>query len=185
VGGISIVVALILAWVPLLNALSNMRMQLAVDRTNAQVVDWLATLPPGSRLFVNLPQGSEYVYELGTHLALLKHRPDIRVDYVNLDRLHDQIPSDAYFALPYIENRVYPSFRIGVDWVESSTQNQSLLDSLKGRLALAFDLEDRSQVYDTGWLWCQFRQSERCQFLNSWLETSDFVYGWEIFRVVN
>ena len=62
------------------NAITNGRIQLAVDSANARLVKFLAAnAPPASTVLVNIPEPNEYVYELGVHLALLNGRPDVKV----------------------------------------------------------------------------------------------------------
>ena len=67
-----------LLWsVAVVNATVDARVQLAVDRANTGLVDFLATLPRQSEVVLNMTPVNEYHYELPMHLAEIKRRPDI------------------------------------------------------------------------------------------------------------
>lgn len=70
-----------LLWlVAVLNAAADARIQLAVDRVNADLVDFLGGLPAESRVVLNMAPVNEYHFELPMHLVEIKQRPDIVVE---------------------------------------------------------------------------------------------------------
>ena len=73
-----------------INNYSNGRYEMTMDRSNNSLLDFLATLPLNSKILVNIPNPSEYEYEIGLHLAESKARPDLAVDY-----FHFQTPTPA------------------------------------------------------------------------------------------
>ena len=74
-----------LLWLPaVINAAADARVQLAVDRANADLVDFLGGVPGGSRVVVNTTRVNEYLYELPLHLAEIKRRPDLVVQRAGL-----------------------------------------------------------------------------------------------------
>ena len=72
-----------LLWsVTIVNAVADARVQLAVDRANADLVDVLADLPSPSRVVVNTTRVNEYVFEMPLHLSEIKRRPDVFVEHI-------------------------------------------------------------------------------------------------------
>ena len=93
------------------NATADARVQLTVDRANADLVDFLAGLPAGSRVVLNTAV-NEYVAELPMHLSLIKGRPDIAVEHVTRAS-RDRSPSaDVFVVITEVANRPWPTVRV-------------------------------------------------------------------------
>jgi len=96
------------------NATADARVQLTVDRANADLVDFLAGLPAGSRVVLNTAM-NEYVAELPMHLSLIKGRPDIAVEHVTR-AASDRSPSANVFVVTTeVANRPWPTVRVAPD----------------------------------------------------------------------
>jgi hypothetical protein len=103
------------------------RIQLAVDEENASVIRFLALdVPQGGKVVVNIQEPSEYVSQIGLHLAEFYDRADIRVAPLEVSALSELDQSYGLFVVsPYIENQVLLSDRLGVYepkvriWIES------------------------------------------------------------------
>ncbi|HEV3350397.1 MAG TPA: hypothetical protein VHC93_25115, partial [Methylomirabilota bacterium] len=96
------------------NATADARVQLTVDRANADLVDFLAGLPAGSRVVLNTAV-NEYVAELPMHLSLIKGRPDIAVEHVTR-AASDRSPSANVFVVTTeVANRPWPTVRVAPD----------------------------------------------------------------------
>ena len=146
----------------LANNTTNSHLQLAIDEANTQLVDYLATLPENSAIYVNLPEPNEYVYEIGVHLTELKHRSDILVDYFRF-----QVPSvtlgnqSLYVATPIMMNQLLPSVRIAVDESSAKAWNQSLQSLIGDRIKPLYKVENRVPMLDFGLhrLVCAFKSN--------------------------
>ena len=100
--------------VAIANATADARVQLTVDRANADLVDFLAGLPAGSRVVLNTAV-NEYVAELPMHLSLIKGRPDIAVEHVTRAS-RDRSPSaDVFVVTAEVANRPWPTVRVAPD----------------------------------------------------------------------
>ena len=108
---IACVATLCLALLVLVNGCTNGRVQIAVDSSNAELVDYLAlNVPAGGTVLVNLPWFNEYVVELGLHLSLLKQRGDMQVGYAEGVDMSSQ--SDVFVVTPIMRNQPFPLVRI-------------------------------------------------------------------------
>jgi hypothetical protein len=111
----SVLVTTALLWlVALVNASVDARVQLAVDRANADLVDFLGTLPPDSRVVLNMTPVNEYHFELPMHVAEIERRRDI----VFLEPLEPPesggaIP-DTFILTPELANQPGPTVRIAL-----------------------------------------------------------------------
>lgn len=83
--------SLILAPLGVANAATHAVLQLVVDRANARLVDFLASLPADSVVHVAVASDNEYVYELGVHLARFKGRDDVLVESLDTELLTDDL----------------------------------------------------------------------------------------------
>jgi hypothetical protein len=63
--------------VAIVNAATDARVQLAVDRANAGLVSFLGTLPRHSRVVLNMAPVNEYHFELPMHLTEVANRSDV------------------------------------------------------------------------------------------------------------
>jgi hypothetical protein len=195
----------------LANNATNAQYQLAADRVNSELVSFLATLPTDSKVLVNIPNNSEYVYELGLHLSDIQHRPDIKIGH-----FESQVPTAAtgnlsyYVVTPLIENQLLPSVRLGADESSAQQWEQYLRNFLGDRLVLAnvasstpalvlndqtlpiHQIEYHFQQLDFGLhrLICLVvlpGQGEGlfCDTPRSFIDNRQFLFGWKVYNVTS
>jgi len=115
------------------NSYAAARQQLLVDRVNWEMVDWMGNnLPESSRVYVELPQGNEYLLEIELHLRDRFGRDDLEL--LPLSKVTGGSPGtplvNTYLLSPSIHNQVLLSPRLGVDEDEIGLLNSQVL--LKG-----------------------------------------------------
>jgi hypothetical protein len=96
------------------NAVADARVQLAVDRANAHLVDFLARLPSRSLVVLNTSV-NEYLFELPMHLSEIKRRPDVAVAHVAHAGPRAPAPAEVVVATAEIANAPLPTVRIAVE----------------------------------------------------------------------
>ncbi len=177
----------------LANNFTNSQLQLKVDAANTQLVDYLATLPPNSVVYVNLPESNEYLYEIGVHLAVLKHRSDIQVNYFRPQALSATLENQLFYVVtPTMVNQLLPSVRIAVDENSAKAWNQ-LLQRLMGNEARPiYKVENHVPLLDFGFhrLVCAFGRTGRftgifCNVPRPFVDSRDFAYGWEVYQILS
>ena len=111
----SVLVASGLLWlVAIVNAVADARVQLTVDRSNSDLVDFLAALPSRSRVVLNTGV-NEYLFELPMHLSQIKRRSDIVVEHRT--RMPPDGPSsaDVFVVTAEMANKPGPTVRVALD----------------------------------------------------------------------
>ena len=74
------------------------------------LIDHLAShAPPNGTVLVNLPEPSEYVWEVGQHLAAFRGRRDIKVGY--FDGGEDVAPG-TFVTTPVVRHQPFPTVRV-------------------------------------------------------------------------
>lgn len=98
------------------NAVADARVQLAVDRANADIVAFLAGLPARSRVVLNTAM-NEYHLELPRHLARIARRPDLVVEPPAPATSDGPAPAtgDRFVVTPELANRPWPTVRLALD----------------------------------------------------------------------
>lgn len=171
------------------NAVTSGRVQLAIDTANARLVTFLATeVPPQGTVLVNIPPPNEYVLELATHLAILKDRSDVSVEYAGRGDL--QRSDGVLVATPIMRNQPSPSVRLAV--YEAGAK--SWRDELHARLGTQADLVYReTQRLRLGMahtqrllcpllIWARAHHDLLCPSGPLILDAREFVYGWEVYQ---
>jgi hypothetical protein len=109
----SVLVASGLLWLPaVVNAAADARVQLAVDRANADLVDFLAGLPSRSRVVLDITPENEYLFELPMHLSEIKRRPDVVVESPAGAGADARSSGEVVVATPDMANPPLPTVRI-------------------------------------------------------------------------
>ena len=106
--------------VTIANAVVDARVQLAVDRANGDLVEFLATLPSQSQVVLNTAQPNEYLFELPLHLSEIKRRPDIVVKPVVRSVPEGQTSLPGFVATPDVANRPVPTVRLPINEGDST-----------------------------------------------------------------
>jgi hypothetical protein len=174
----------------IVNAVADARVQLVVDRVNADLVRFLAGAPRGSHVFVNTAYVNEHVFELPLHLSELNGRPDIIVEHVS--RFAQESPSSApvFVVTPETVNQPAPTVRIGVDESGAAQAGSVLTPLLNGRGERVYRAAERTPVLElaTHRLLCRLwiappRDATYCPADRGVISWRTFVYGWQVHRV--
>ena len=180
-----------LLWsVAIVNAVADARVQLAVDRANADLVSFLSSLPHASHVVVNSSYLNEHVFELPLHLSALKGRPDIVVEHVSRFTQSPPAPGDVFVATPQMENVPVPTVRIGLEEPGVRHVNAMLSGFLNGRGELVYHAGERTRVLELGLhrLLCRARVSPSadatyCPADRPVTYRRTFAYGWQVHRL--
>jgi hypothetical protein len=131
------------------NAATDARVQLAVDRANTRLVEFLAGLPAGSRVLVNSPASNEYVYELPLHLAEIKRRPDIAVEHIARPTFGAR-PREVFAVSLEAANQPVPTVRVILDRPAGERADAVLAAVREGRAERVYSHEERAAVLELG-----------------------------------
>jgi hypothetical protein len=171
----------------LVNNRTRAAIQLVVDRTNASLIDYLASLPVGTTVFVNVDEPNEYEFEIGVHLAVLRARGDMHVDYFRPS--HAESLSDCrgncVVATPLLANQIAPSVRMAV--VEGDiVQRQKLLEGVDRQRGV-WSIQSVVQVVDIDFrgLLTFLPRGPLAQFdgrlaAHRFVDRQRFTYGWRV-----
>jgi hypothetical protein len=185
-------VASTLLWIAaLVNAAGDARVQLAVDRANAAVVDFLAGLPRGSRVVLNTTDAHEYFHELPLHLAEIKRRPDLVVQRVGMSAPSAPAPADIVVATPTVTNRPAPTVRVAVYEAGARHDLSRLGELLRDGGEVVYTTEQRVRVVELGMQRLLCRVARRplidpayCPSDRGVIHAGTFAYGWQVHRLL-
>src|SRR5882672_10219501 len=180
-----------LLWLPgLVNAAADGRVQLAVDRANADLVDYLAGLPSGSRVVLNTTRVNEYLYELPLHLAEIKKRPDLVVLHVGTAPRRAPSPVDVFVATPTMANQPGPTVRVALDEAGVRHDNARLAALLGESTEPVYKTAQRIRLVEVGLhrLLCHVARrplidTTYCPNDRGVVEARIFTYGWQVHRL--
>ena len=191
--GTLVAAALICLPLSLATAVTNARIQLAVDAANASLVDFLAArMPAGAVVLVDLPDPNEYVPELGLHLTLIKGRAEIGGVAYRGQPLREGLTA-SLVATPHLLNRPRPGVRVPVP--DEATvigsdaarrrfgPSAGLVHRVSQTVPLLFlhvprpmcDLLERAEAHPA--LFCARASDGRV------LDRRRLRYGWEVYRL--
>jgi hypothetical protein len=185
----SVILAAAALWlVGVANAAVDARVQLAVDRANADVVDFLGTLPPRSHVVLNMTPVNEYHFELPMHLEEIKQRADI----VFLERDPGGTAAANTFVLtPEMANQPGPTVRIALHEAGVRQDNGTLPSLLRDGGEVVYRAAQRTGIVEIGLqrLLCPLGvgpvfDATYCPRDRGVVFRRTFVYGWQVHRVV-
>ena len=187
----SLLAASVLLWpVAIVNAAVDARVQLAVDRANADLVEFLGGLPARSRVIVNTSRPNEYLFELPLHLSQIKHRPDVVVEHVAGRASSGLSSPDVFVATPEMANRPWPTVRVPFDEPGVRHDNAMLSDILAGRGELVYRTTQHARLVELGIhrLLCRVTASPLldgtyCPSNRVVIDARTFSYGWQVHRL--
>jgi hypothetical protein len=174
--------------IAVLNSATNARVQLAVDRANAHLVDLLASrVPPDGTVLLDLPEPNEYVGEVGQHLAFFRGRGDVTVGHLR----PGEDPSGTLVATPVMRNRPRPVVRIAVDewasrmWLVHASARAFAPPTLVGRPVERVPLLQVAlqQVACPLLVSADVRDEALCATSRPLIDRRVFEYGWEVYAV--
>jgi hypothetical protein len=187
----SLLAASVLLWpVAIANAALDARVQLALDRANADLVDFLGRLPAHSRVIVNTGRLNEYLFELPLHLSQIKQRPDVVVEHVASPAARALSSNDVFVATPEMANRPWPTVRVPFDEPGVRHDHAMLGAMLAGRGELVYQATQHTRLVEVGLhrLLCRVApkpilDGAYCPGDRLIIEARTFAYGWQVHRL--
>ena len=174
----------------MVNAVSDAKVQLTVDRANAALVDFLAGLPAGSRVVLNTTM-NEYHLELPRHLVEIKGRADIILEPPGREAADGRAPADTFVITAELTNRPSPTVRLALDEAGVGRDHARLGRLLTGPDQPVYRDVRHARLVEVGlhrWL-C--RVTVRPLFDPSFcpgdrpvLDRRLFSYGWQVHRAM-
>ena len=187
----SVLVASGLLWlVAIVNAVADARVQLTVDRSNSDLVDFLAALPSRSRVVLNTGV-NEYLFELPMHLSQIKRRSDIVVEHRT--RMPPDGPSsaDVFVVTAEMANKPGPTVRVALDEPGVRHDNAVLNAMLTPHAERVYRAAQHTHVVELGIhrLLCHVTVSPvtdptYCPIDRGVVGRRTFSYGWQVHRLV-
>ena len=176
------------------NNYTTARIQLIVDRANAETLAYIARqAPPDSTIYVNIQTSNEYVDEIGMQLVEVWDRDDLHLAVVDLSEMPVRgktNPGDFFIIAPHVKNQPLMTVRMGV--VESSLSDWTLgLDEYLvehgGWQSVAeFGGHFHNIILDLPRLFCPFIKTRSfCATPAPMFDTRPFSYGWTVYRLVS
>jgi hypothetical protein len=168
---------------------TNARLQIVIDRSNAEMLAFIVkNAPQRSTIWINIQEPNEYVTEFILWVNQVSDRPDLQVDYFHGQ---DLITAEAkgqeiWIVSPNIENQFYPSVRMGVYENNSKTWNQILEIYLNGKGEQIDGIHYSFQIliFDPIRFFCPLMDlPSYCQVSINPLDDRIFSYGWTIDRL--
>jgi hypothetical protein len=183
-----------LLWsVSLVNASLDARVQLTVDRANADMVRFLATLPRDSHVVFNMTPVNEYHFEVPMHLSEIMGRRDLVFLQPKAPRESGALSGpETYVLTPEMVNQPGPTVRIALHEAGVRQDNGRLLGTLvPGGTELVYRTAQRSHLIEIGLqrLLCLpgrglIDEPAYCPSDRGVLFRRTFAYGWQVHRVV-
>jgi hypothetical protein len=187
----SVLVASGLLWVvAIVNAVADARVQLTVDRSNSDLVDFLAALPSRSRVVLNTGV-NEYLVELPRHLSQIKRRSDIVVEHRT--RMPPDGPSsaDVFVVTAEMANKPGPTVRVPLDEPGVRHDNAVLNAMLTPHAERVYRAAQHAHLVELGIhrLLCHVTASPLtdptfCPIDRGVVDRRTFSYGWQVHRLV-
>jgi hypothetical protein len=188
--GAALLSSLVLWPVPLTNGFTNARVQLAVDAVNVGLLEELArALPSGGNVLIDLPEGNEYVFEIGVQLQVLYERSHLQV--AELSKSRPIADSEALIVIPQVTNRQVVMPRIAAFGDSANPVFAAFRRSLSVEPTRAF-----ARVRQVGLLFvapeeamCNLLRGMGatvgvlCQDPKLFIDQRTFTYGWELYRL--
>jgi hypothetical protein len=179
-----------LLWaVTLINASADARVQLAVDRANADLVRFLGTLPRESRVVLNMTPTNEYHYEVPMHLAEIKGRRDII--FLEPHEPWESAGPDAFVLTPEMANQPGPTVRIALHEAGVRQDHAMLRTIVADGAEVVYRTAQRIGLVEIGLqrLLCPLGvgpiyDPAYCPRERGVIFRRTFVYGWQVHRVV-
>jgi hypothetical protein len=176
-----LVLSVLLLLLTLPSQITNARLQLAIDRANADMLTYVVKhAHPGSTVWMNINPPNEYVSEFIIWVNQLEDRPDLKVDYFQSQSLAEAQAQggEVWIVSPFMENQFYPSVRVGM--------SETLDQYLAGRGETLDEIRQSfpSSNFDPLRSFCPLARSiAYCKVPNAPLDRRVFAYGWRVIRI--
>jgi len=172
----------------LVNNATNGQIQIAVDGSNADMMEFVAAVAPrGATVLVNLTPGSEYVSELRDHLAEFRGRPDLRVK-----ALRGAGPAAVALILhPLMRQQPTPAVRLGFGEGDTQTRTAELARWRSHEPVLVYRRTRDVPMFDVALqdvvcpllLVAGVRDGVACGAARPFVDRRTLQYGWEVYRI--
>ena len=172
-----------------LRNISNGQIQIAVDRANTALLDYLAEeAPADASLAVNLPYQSEYRYEIELYLTQLMDRPDLVFNDMLFTSDGGRLEEDVVLGVTArVENTVRQGPRIGALTSEADFSTWLQAFQASGSEAeLLYETREAVHLFnlDLFQLGCLlFPDKAFCATETPLLDRRVFHYGWDVYRL--
>ena len=171
------------------NATADARVQLTVDRSNADLIDFLADLPSGSRIVLDTAL-NEYVAEVPMHLSQIKGRPDLVVEHVTRASGDRPTSADVFVVTAEVANRPWPTVRVAPHQPLAGRDPATSSELRTGRRDPVYRAARRTRLTEIGIhrLLCRvavspFVEPGYCPGDGDVLDWRVFSYGWRVDRL--
>jgi hypothetical protein len=187
----SVLVTSGLLWLStVVNAVADARVQLTMDRANAELVDFLAGLPARSQVVLNTAM-NEYHLELPRHLLEIKGRADIAVEAPGRIAADGRTSADRFVVTAELADRPWPTVRVALDEPGVARDHAMLGRLLTGPSEPVYRAVQRTRLVEVGlhrWL-CRvavrpFVDPAFCPEHRPVLDRRLFSYGWQVHRLM-
>jgi hypothetical protein len=185
-GGV-ILLFLILLIPTLLNDFTSARIQISQDKTNTNLLSYLASKAPvGSIILVNFRVPSEYIDQMNFQFQSYYNRPDL---VVKLFDPTENDPVEKYYLLaPHVIHRPLMTVRMGVDEPSQITWNKELDAYLathpKWKPVVEFDEQFQLALFDLPRVLCPVIKTRSfCATPSPLVDFRQFSYGWTVYEL--
>jgi hypothetical protein len=182
---LSIGLASILWLTTLPNNYSNARQQLAVDTSNARMLEYLVMQADDVQdVIVNIQYENEYVYEIRTFLQEVRDLHGTSVEVFNPGG--GLATGPLLVASPFVHHQPLLAVRMGVVENTQIEWNQSLAEALGSQTEADFRWEEsfRLALIDLPRLLCAaLPERGYCATQRPLIDTREFSYGWQIYEL--
>ena len=182
----ALVTSAVLWSVATVNAATDARVQLAVDRANGDLVNFLGTLPRDSRLVLNMTPVNEYHFELPMHLAEVADRRDV----VFVAAPEAAGAGEVFVVTAEMANQPGPTVRIALHEAGVRRDNRTLGTLLSADAEHVYRRVEQIRILEIGIqrLLCRIavgRVSDPtyCPADRGLLDRRTFAYGWQVHRL--
>ena len=182
---LSLGLASILWLTTLPNNYSNARQQLAVDTSNARMLEYLVLqVDDVQDVIVNIQYENEYVYEVRTYLQEVWGLQGTSVEVFSPGE--GLAPGPLLVASPFVLHQPLLAVRMGVVESTQSEWNQSLAETMGSQTEIAFEWEESFGLVliDLPRLLCAALPDRGyCAAERPFIDTREFSYGWKIYEL--
>lgn len=171
------------------NHIANGRLQLTMDKANAEMLAYvLDEIPTDAVVVMNIQQPNEYVHQFPSYFSDIHGRTDLEFDYYHEQDFaaEEYSGSEIFILAPVLENQFYPSVRMGIYEHTSREWMQNLQDTYGAALELVARpfgvfFSKRIDIMRLPCLWIETRSF--CNVPNTPFDTRRLGYGWEIYQL--
>jgi hypothetical protein len=178
----------VLLVISVVNNITTARIQLTVDKANAELIEFLEEkIPQQSLLLVNIQEPNEYYDKIILYLSDVYDRDDIEVDFVRpLDMAQIAVEAEpTYVVLAHIKNQPLLTVRLGVNEPTLMNWNNSIQETID-QGEVVFRTDERFTLFsiDLPRLLCPLLKKRGfCVTPSPILDRREFAYGWEVVRL--